>query len=202
MNNSTRHLARLSAAISLAGMVGLGAAIPTFAATETGVTVTAGTLTEGGLTFANFAGITLNGTQQTKDSNWAIANVVDPRGSGAGWNVSLTLSQFAQYSVSGGVYIEGGHTLAGSSLKVTPAPVISKVDATSDATTTITPVTATTALDTGSPVKLLVTNGDNTTPNGKGSYSFADMTSTLTVPAAAYAGTYKSDATVSLNVSP
>jgi len=35
-----------------------------------------------------------------------------------------------------------------------------------------------------------------------GSYAFSNMTSTLTVPANAFAKTYKSDATVSLNATP
>ncbi len=60
------------------------------------------------------------------------------------------------------------------------------------------PYAATTALDTGSAVKL----SSAAAAGGMGSYSFSNMTATLTVPANVYAKVYKTDATVSLVTGP
>ncbi len=193
-----QRFARPSISLALAAIIAAGAAVPAFAATETGVAVSGNTLSGGAVTYADFAPITLNGTQQTSTAAWSTANIVDSRGTGAGWNLSLTLTQLSEYDTVGSAYVVSGKTLATSSAKVTTAPVVSLVDLTSDAANTITPVVANTALDTGASVKLLsaALNG------GKGSYSFSDMTSTLTVPANAFAATYKADGTVSLNSAP
>ncbi len=196
MKRMTHPLARVSLGLGVAALLTLGTSLSAFATTDTGATITGGTLSGGGLGFATFGAITLNGAQQTSTAAFTLANVIDGRGTGAGWNVSLSLTPLAEYS--GSAYVTGGKTLAASSIKVTTAPVVSLVDSTSSPATTITPVATTTALDTGSAVKLL----DAAANGGMGSYAFSNMTSTLTVPANAFAKTYKSDATVSLNVAP
>lgn len=197
MSRLSPRFTRLSTSLALAATVALGSVVPSFAAGETGVTISGATdLTGGNITYANFTGITLNGTQQTTTATWSTSNISDARGTGAGWNLSLNLTQFKQHD--GTAYVVSGKSLAASSMKVTTAPVVSQVDSTSSPASTVTPVAATTALDTASAVKLLsaAVNG------GMGSYSFSNMTSTLTVPANAYAATYKADATVSLNSTP
>jgi len=198
MKRLTHPLARVSLGLGAAALLTLGTSLSAFAAADTGATISGGTLSGGGLGFATFGAITLNGAQQTSTAAFTLANVTDARGTGAGWNVSLTLTPLAEYNTGTSAYVTGGKTLAASSIKVTTAPVVSLVDSTSSPATTITPVATTTALDTGSAVKLL----DAAANGGMGSYAFSNMTSTLTVPANAFAKTYKSDATVSLNATP
>jgi len=172
-------------------------ATPAFAAADTGVAITGGTLSGGELGFTPFSAVTLDGTAKTSTAVWTIANVIDPRGTGAGWNVSLTLTPFKEY-VDTAYVTEGGKTLAASSIKVTTAPIVTQVDETSSAASTITVVAAQIALDTGSPIKLLSASADG----GMGSYAVSDLTTTLSIPANAYAATYKTDATVALVVAP
>ena len=196
--NRTPRIARLALGLGVTAVLGLGSTLSAFAAADTGAVITGGTLAGGGLGFASFGAITLNGAQQTSTAAFTLANVTDARGTGAGWNVSLNLTPLAEYNTGTSAYVPSGKTLAASSIKVTTAPIVSLVDSTSSPATTVTPVATTTALDSGSAVKLLsaAVNG------GMGSYSFSNLTATLTVPANAYAKTYKSDATVSLNVAP
>ncbi len=198
MKRLTHPLARVSLGLGAAALLTLGTSLSAFAAADTGATISGGTLSGGGLTFATFGAITLNGAKQTSTAAFSLANVSDARGTGAGWNVSLTLTPLAEYNTTTLAYVASGKTLAASSIMVTTAPIVSLVDSTSSPANTITPVATTTALDTGSAVKLL----DAALNGGMGSYSFSNMTSTLTVPANAYAKTYKSDATVSLNATP
>jgi len=198
MKRFTLPLARVTLGLGVAAVLTLGTTLSAFAAADTGATITGGTLSGGALGFATFGAITLNGAQQTSTAAFTLANVIDGRGTGAGWNVSLALTPLAEYNTGTSAYVASGKTLAASSIKVTTAPIVSLVDSTSSAATTITPVATTTALDTGSAVKLL----DAAANGGMGSYAFSNMTSTLTVPANAFAKTYKSDATVSLNATP
>lgn len=163
-----------------------------FAAGETGVTLTGFSLSGGAITFSDFSGVTLNGQLQTTTATWNIADVVDSRGTGEGWNLSLTLTQLQEYDTDH--YVVSGHTIPTSSITVTTAPVVSLADGTSSPANTITVVATSTALDTGSPVKLL----SAATDGGMGSYHVSDLTATLAIRADAYAGTYKTDATVAL----
>lgn len=172
-------------------------AFSTHSFANTTTSVSGGTLSGGGVTFAPLSA-TLNGSQVTTSANWTIADLTDARGTGAGWNVSMSLSQFKEYDTVNNAYVTGGKALATNSLKVTTVPTIAKIDATSSETTTITPVSLNTALDTGSTVKLLSASLDG----GMGSYSFGNLGVTLTIPANAYAKTYKTEATVTLNTAP
>jgi len=198
MKRLTHPLARVSLGLGATALLTLGMSLSAFAAADTGATITGGTLSGGVLGFASSGAITLNGQQQTSTAAFTLTNVSDATGTGAGWNVSLTLTPLAEYNTTTLAYVTGGKVLTGSSIKVTTAPVVSLVDSTSSAASTITPVAATTALDTNSAVKLLSAAANG----GMGSYAFSNMTSTLTVPANTYARTYKSDATASLNATP
>jgi len=171
---------------------------PAFATEPEGaqVAITGGTLSGGDIGFTNFAAIQLDGTAKTATATWTISNVIDARGSGAGWNMSLTLTQFKEYAAA--AYVESGATLATSSVKVTTAPEVTVVDVTSSSASDIAVVTSTTALDTATPVKLLTSDLNE----GMGSFAVSDMTVTLSVPANARAHTYKTDATVALVTGP
>jgi hypothetical protein len=159
-------------------------------------TVSGGSLSGGAITFAGLPA-TLNGALVKSTTNWAIADISDARGTGAGWNFSMSLTQFKEVDGTG-AYVTGGKTLATNSLKVSTVPTIAKKDSTSSETTTITPVTLGTAIDTGASVKVLSAAVDG----GMGSYTIGNLGVELTIPANAYAKTYKTDATVSLNTAP
>jgi len=187
-------------AVSMFTVVATGVLVSTtaFGAADSGVAVNGGTLSGGAITFGNFGDITLNGTQRTTSANWEIADIVDARGTGTGWGLTLNLSQFAEYDTNTSEYVTGGKTLPAGSLKVTEAPSVSLVDTTSSPANTITPIVDSESLDTGTPVKLLSAAIDG----GMGSYSVSPLTATLTTRADAYAKTYKTDATVALVTGP
>jgi hypothetical protein len=194
-----KRTSRLTIGLATAALLAGATALPAAAVSETGVTVTGGTsISGGGLTFGNYSGITLDGTAKSGTASWAIADVVDPRGTGAGWNLSLTLTPFAEWS--GAAYVVAGKVLATDAVKVTSAPIVSLADAGSSPTTTVAPISATTSIATGSPVKLLTVAAD--VYGGMGSYSFSAIGTTLTVPANTKAAIYHSDATVSLSTGP
>lgn len=193
---TNRRPIRCLACLSLAATLIFSAVGPALAADKSEVTVSSGGLTGGVITFADLGAVTLDGTQQTTPTTWSFTDIVDARGTGAGWNQTLTLTQLKEYAA--GLYVVSGKQLATSSLKVTTAPVVSLADASSSPVNTVTPVTNTTALDSGSPVKLTSAALDG----GMGSYALTAITATLTIPASAFAKNYRTDATVSLNTGP
>ena len=179
--------AALSLMVTCAFATGLGAE----------VTITGGTLTGGDVTFTNLSVVTLTGGVTTATATWPIANVVDPTGTGAGWNTTLTLTQFKQWS-EGAYVTESPKILTTSSLSVATAPIVSKDDDTSSDVNTITPVGIGDKLDTTVPVKLLSAAAGG----GMGSYEVTDLGVELTLPANVYACTYKTTATVSIVTGP
>ena len=165
-------------------------------AANTSSTITGGTLHGGDMVFNPLAA-TLDGTSLTTSANWEVGDVVDARGTGFGWELTLNLSQFKEVDEDG-QYVEDGKAIEMGSLFVSTEPTVTKLDATSSEVDTITPVALNTALDTNSDVKILSAIEDG----GMGSYGVSDLGVTLVIPANAYAKTYKTDATVSLNTAP
>jgi len=193
----TRPMIRIAAVLGVSAALGLGTLGTSFAAGDTGLTITGGTLSaSGSMIFSNFSAVTLNGSQRTTTATWSLPNVTDARGTGAGWKYTPSLTPFAEYAA--GAYVASGKTLAASSLQVTTAPVVAQVDTSSSPANTVASVPASTALDTGSAVTLLSAAVDG----GMGSYSASAMTAQLTIPASAYAKSYKTDATISLDTTP
>ncbi|MFD1739608.1 WxL domain-containing protein [Bacillus salitolerans] len=176
------------------GIVATAFSTHSFASTTS--TVQGGTLSGGSMTFTGLPA-TLNGTLVKSTANWAIGDITDARGTGEGWNLSLTLTQFKEVD-GNGAYVIGGKSLATNSLKVVGVPTINKKDSTSSDITTITPVASGTALDNGSTVKVLSASLNG----GMGSYTIGNLGVELTIPANAYAKTYKTDATVTINTAP
>lgn len=171
-----------------------------FAATDTGVTVTGDTLSGGAITYGEFSAITLTGTLETASATLAIANIVDSRGTGAGWNLSLELTPLKEYNTTTPAYVEAGKVIPTGSIEVATAPVVTLADETSSPADTITPVATGIALDegAGASVKLLTAAANG----GMGSYAISAITATLTTRADAYAATYKTDATVAIVTGP
>lgn len=148
----------------------------------------------------NFTGITLDGSVKTTHATFDNITATDARGTGAGWNVTVQGTQFAEHN--GTSYVEDGKTLPTSSLAMAGV-TITKADSTSSTVPTATAGPYT--LDAGSAVKIASAAANGT---GMGSYTFTqgDLDSgtsgsqplKLTVPASAYAKTYRSDVTVSV----
>ena len=183
------HL-RQTIATLVAAVLGVVLVPSGLAADATDVAVTGGALAiTTPPTVANFPGVTLDGTAETVNAALDAFEVNDSRGSGAGWNVTVQATQFAEHN--GVIYTLGGKTLPTGSLSM-PAPAV-----TQDGTTSALPSVqagAPWAVDAGSAVKIASAAVDA----GMGKYDFTSTSLALTVPASAYAKTYRSDLTVSV----
>lgn len=160
------------------------------------VAITGGSFAGGDINFANFTAVVLDGTKKAATATWTIDNVVDARGTGAGWNTTIQLTQFKEWLDE--AYVVDGRSLATGSVTVTTAPTVTAADDTSSAAADIAAVTVETALDTLAPVKVLMSDTDE----GMGSYAVTDMSVSLNIPANVHAATYKTDATVALVTGP
>ena len=184
-------------AVATVGAVALigSLALPAFAADPSDVTITGDTLSITSPSVGNFSGVTLNGTARSATATFAPFTVTDARGTGAGWNVTVEATQFAEWETD--EYVTSGKTIPASSVSM-PLVSAAKADATSSALPSITAGPYT--IDSGSSVQLASAAADGT---GMGSYTFSQGGSlTLSVPASAYARTYRSDMTVSVNSGP
>jgi hypothetical protein len=140
-----------------------------------------------------FPEVTLDGSAQTVGASLAAFTVDDSRGTGAGWHVTAQATQFAEHD--GTSYVAGGKTLPTGSLRM-PAPTVT-ANGTISPAPTIEPG-APWAIDVASAVKIASAAVDT----GMGTYDFDAVTLSLTVPASAYARTYRSDVTVSVVTGP
>src|SRR5436853_5893529 len=94
----------------------VGTAIAAFADSSTGATATvnAGNLSESGPANVSATPVTLDGTDKT--TSYALAlTLIDARGSGAGWNLTITSTTFTS----------GSNSLATSASSITAAPTAS-----------------------------------------------------------------------------
>ena len=164
------------------------------AADPTNVTVTAADLTLGAIAIGDFAGVTLDGTVNSTTATMSAFDVNDSRGTGAGWNVTIGATEFAEWN--GTAYVTGGKTIGASRTSMATATV-AKIDSTSSTPPTMTAGAYT--LDAGSAVKIASAAADGT---GMGSYTITPGGVTLTVDADTYAKNYRSDVTVTLATGP
>ncbi|WP_251551964.1 WxL domain-containing protein [Neobacillus muris] len=200
VKNNKSLFKKIAAAAAVFGITATVFSTPSFAAELSGATVDGGDLTGGAITFAPLSATLTGSKVVSPTANWGISDIVDARGTGEGWNLTMTLSQFKEFDTAANDFVSGGKTLPTGSLKLTTAPTVAQKDDTSSPVDTITPVSAeqVLALDTDSPVKLLSASLNG----GMGSYTVSDLGVELTVRADAYAKTYKSEATVSLTTAP
>jgi hypothetical protein len=130
-------------------------------------------------TIGNFAPVTLTGVETITSVSIDPFSVVDATGSGAGWNVTLTVSDL----------VNGASVIPASSMTM-PAPVVAPADGAS-----MTGVVAhASAGNLASGEKIVTASAGN----GDGTYLVSPSILTVTIPANAVAGTYGGSATISV----
>ncbi len=153
------------------------------------VVVTGGSLAIDNLLIADLTAVTLDGTTQNTPAAVTAMTLTDSRGTGDGWNVSLTATQFAHDELDGEKLPLDSLALGTVSIEVEEAgsTAIAEIDI-GDGT-----------IDNVAGVVILNAPVDE----GMGTYtvSMEDMTLTLK-PATTYAGTYTSTVTMTLTSGP
>ena len=178
----------------------VGAAASIAHADDSNVTITGDSLALGAISTSDFGGITLNGSAQSTTATMSAFTVTDPRGTGLGWNVTISASSFKEYADS--AYVPSGKTL-GTSRFTMGAASAAKVDNTSSGAPTMTEGTYTLDADAnGDGTSEAVKVASATTGDGMGSYTVTPGQLGLSVPASVYAKTYRSDVTVTLSTGP
>jgi len=147
--------------------------------------VIAGTLSETADASATATAVTLNGTDQTTSYSFNI-NVIDARGTGAGWNVTMQTSQFQNAGNT--------HQLS------TTASTLNTVAATCVASTTCS-ASGGSAQTPGSDLSTTAKIWSAASNEGMGSWT-VKPTVNVAVPANTYADTYTSNVTVDLIAGP
>ncbi|MGO9875358.1 MAG: hypothetical protein ACLPVY_16335 [Acidimicrobiia bacterium] len=127
----------------------------------------------------NFAPITLNGTPELTSVSIDPFSVVDSTGSGAGWNVDLTVSDL----------VSGGSVIPASSMSM-GVPIVAPADGAS--MTGVVGHATTGNLSSGEKI-VTADVGD-----GEGSYLVSPAILTLTIPPDAAAGSYAATATIAV----
>lgn len=144
-------------------------------------------LTPNPVTVSDFASVTLDGTGKTTTATMSNFSVSDT--AGAGWQVTVGATQFQEFDVGAAQYVTGGKTLPAGSLTMA-APTVSPAGG-------ITIPPGPYAID-GATVQLASAATGTT-----GTYDFTQGgLLTLTIPASAYARTYRSDMTIAVASGP
>jgi hypothetical protein len=143
----------------------------------------AGSLTETASGSPAFA-VTLNGTNQTKTSTALTLSAADTRGTGAGWNVTITSTTFKA----------GAHTLSTSATAVTGVAFSCPGGGCTNPTNAIAyPLTVPAGAVAPAAVKLF----DAKAATGLGTFTLTP-TFSIAVPANTYTGSYTSTVTFSI----
>lgn len=155
---------------------------PPAGAIQATITVTGGNLTNQAQPIL-FPGVSLNGSDQTVAGSTAAWRASDARGTGAGWNVTVTSTNFTS----------SGGSIPVANFKVQLLSVTTVAGNTPPATSP----GSFTSLSTASPLKLLSAAAGT----GMGSYEYTPEFQ-LTVPGNAGVGAYTANVTVSVNSGP
>lgn len=181
----SHRVARWALALSLGiAMAPSAADAATSAASET--------ITGGSLAFINstpspvaFPTTTLNGTDQTQSQTQTI-DVSDARGTGVGWNITATSTNF----------VSGGNSLVAGSVQVLAAPAVA-CDSGVSCVTAVPSTTYPYTLPSGTTAPAATKFYNATASTGTGAQTVTP-TWRLAVPATAATGTYTSTWTLSL----
>ena len=179
----------IALALALGVVLALAFASVALASQATDITINGGTNTITSPIVADFSAIQLDGAAHSVTATMNPFTVVDARGTGAGWHVTVQASQFAEYS--GDAYVNSGKQLPMDSLSM-PAPTVVKGTTTSNTVPTLTDGPYT--IDHATPIQIASATNDT----GMGTYIFTPSDLTLSVGANVYAHTYRSDVTVSV----
>jgi putative surface cell wall-binding protein len=181
----------LGFALILAMAIG-GSAIAAMADSSTGATiaVTGGSLSESGPTSVSATPVTLNGSDQTTSYSLGLT-VIDPRGTGGGWNLTITSTTFTT----------GTHSLSTTASKINAAPSVVCIGGNGACPTNPTnSITYPLTVPAGSPaappaVKFFNAAANTGQNNGSGSFTITP-TITIAIPANTFAGTYTSTVSI------
>lgn len=183
----------LIAALAAVTVMAVALGPAAMATDDTNVTVTAGSLAlTAHPTATDFGGVTLDGTAKTTTSELSVFEANDSRGTGEGWNVTISGTQFTEWDGANYVTTDGT-TLATNSLSMA-APTVTADGTDSPAPT----MTAGPYTIDGASVKIASAALDA----GMGTYDFSTAGLTLAIPADTYANDYRSDLTVTVATGP
>jgi photosystem II stability/assembly factor-like uncharacterized protein len=155
--------------------------------------INGGSLLVQGFSVEDFPNVMLDGTAKTLTAVTSDFQVVDARGTGTGWRLSIAASQLREWGQSG--YVAGGDVLPQASLELAPTTVAAQ-----GTPSDVPDVTdSSQAIDVGAPIVLASAAPDE----GMGSYKLMpEGPLTLSLPADAYAGTYRSVVTLTVTSGP
>lgn len=173
-----------------------GSAIAAFADSGTAtVGVTAGNFTESGVTNVTANSVTLDGTDKTTSYTLGI-NVNDNTGSGNGWNLTITSTQFDTAANCG-----SGHTLdTGASTVTNATPATNGTGTYTSPSNSVSYAALTVpAACPSAPTPVEIFNAAS--GSGLGQFTITP-TIQIAIPANTYAGTYTSTVTIALNTGP
>lgn len=145
------------------------------------VDVSGGALTLSNPTVATLSAASLEGSQNVSRGKLGSIEIVDNRGTGSGWTVTLAVSDFS--------CCNGGFTIPASNLTITPASITTIAGS-------ATGLTAGSVYTFKSSSDIATILSANSTA-GMGSYSINPDIS-LIIPANAYAGTYSATLTLTI----
>lgn len=167
----------------------IGGAIAAFADSGTPATVSVigGSLSETGPTSVSATPVTLTGDDQT--TSYALGlTVTDPRGTGAGWNLTITSTLFDT----------GTHQLASTASSILTAPSVTCSGVGGNCTSPSNGVTYALAIPAGSPTPPTAVKFFNAAANsGLGKFTITPVV-TVSIPGNTYAGTYTSTVSVAV----
>lgn len=144
------------------------------------------------VTVSDFQPVSLSGTATTTTASMSDFSVTDSREAGEGWNVVVQGTLFAQWDGAG--YVSGGASLPAGSLTMHVPSVSSAEPSPSPPSLALGPY----RID-GYATKI----ASAAVGEGVGTYTFMQTGPlTLSIPAAAYAGLYRSEITISVASGP
>lgn len=181
---------KLTVGLGIVAVLSVGAIAPAFADDVTGTAnITGGSLAMAA-TDAPTLAATLNGTDQTVTDTFVI-DAKDNRGTGAGWKLQITSTQFS----TGGATPK---TLSTSAATITGATVICDAGTCTNPTNSITyPLT----VPAGATAPAAVSLYNAALDTGMGDFTVTP-TFQVAVPANAYAGNYSSTVTLTIATAP